>query len=65
MKIELKLFDESYQSDAIDLFRDMYLELVYTIPYLPKDDEMMKNIDDSIHHIFKYGSGVMAFINKS
>lgn len=64
MNIELKKYDESYQNDAISLFKNMYLELVYAIPYLPKDDEMMKQIDISIQHIFKYGSGVMAFMDK-
>jgi hypothetical protein len=63
MNIELKIYDESYQNDAISLFKNMYLELVYAIPYLPKDDEMMKQIDISIQHIFKYGTGVMAFMD--
>lgn len=61
MKIELKLYDETYQDDAISLFKSTYLECVYAIPTLPKDEEMMRQIDVSIRHIFKFGTGVMAF----
>lgn len=61
MKIEIREFDKSLGNEAASLFKQSYLEEVYAMPFLPKDDQMMQRIDDSIKELFEQGSGVMAF----
>jgi GNAT superfamily N-acetyltransferase len=60
MKIEIREFDKSLSNDAASLFKQTYLEEVYALPFLPKDEQMMQCIDDSIKELFEHGLGVMA-----
>lgn len=61
MKIEIREFDKALSNEAVSLFRQAYLEEVYVLPFLPKDEQMMQLIDNSIKELFEHGSGVMAF----
>lgn len=61
MKIEILTADKTFCKEAVDLFWQTYLEEVYSMPFLPKDEEMKHLIDDSINQLLENGSGVMAF----
>ena len=61
MKIEVRELDKMYGSEAATLFKQAYLDEVYTLPFLPKDEQMMQRINDSITELLKHGTGVMAF----
>jgi GNAT superfamily N-acetyltransferase len=61
MKIEIREFDKSLRNEAASLFKQTYLEEVYALPFLLKDEQMMQLINDSIEELFEHGSGVMAF----
>ena len=61
MMIEIREFDKSLHNEAVSLFKQTYLEEVYALPFLPKDEQMMQLINDSIKELFEHGSGVMAF----
>jgi len=61
MKLEIKEFDRTYGKEAASLFKQSYLEEVYAMPFLPKDEQMMQHINDSISELFEHGTGVMAF----
>jgi GNAT superfamily N-acetyltransferase len=61
MKLEIREFDRSYSKEAASMFKQTYLEEVYALPFLPKDEQMMQHINDSITNLFEHGTGVMAF----
>jgi ribosomal protein S18 acetylase RimI-like enzyme len=61
MKLEIKEFDRTFSKEAASLFKQSYLEEVYAMPFLPKDEQMMQHINDSITELFEHGNGVMAF----
>jgi GNAT superfamily N-acetyltransferase len=61
MKIEVAAADKTFRKEAVELFWQTYLEEVYAMPFLPKDEEMKHLIDDSITNLLETGNGVMAF----
>ena len=61
MKIEIRELDKGLINEAVSLYKQAYLEEVYAMPFLPKDEQMMQRINDSIKELFEHGTGVMAF----